>query len=84
MAPGSWSLPVPPGVSLPAAGVVEVQCLRCKKAWRRRFGEIYYTLSWQKDVSFECPNKLCSGNGNVHTDWGTLFRDAEGKASSFD
>ena len=79
-----WTRPVQPGVSLPAAGVVEVQCLRCKKAWHRRFGEIYYTWSRQKDVSFGCPNKLCSGIDRVHTDWGTRFRDAEGKASSFD
>lgn len=82
---GCWSHPVEPAVSLPAEGVIEVQCLRCKKAWRRRFGEIYvWAGDCQAGVNLMCPNKLCSGNGNVHRDWGTRFRDAEGKACSFE
>ena len=91
--PGAcWSHPVGPGVSVPAEGVIEVQCLRCEKAWRRRFGEIYYSAYGEGaslrgtcgQVHLKCPNKLCSGNGHVHPDWGTVFRDAEGNPTSFD
>ena len=70
-----------PGVTVPAAGVIEVQCLRCNKAWRRRFAEIYSNAYGDQKMCLGCPNKLCSGK---HGDWGTLFRDAEGNETSFE